>query len=609
VDAAVSEVKIGTGAVTGSKIGTGAVDSGKILDDTIQEIDMSAPYKRGIASGVCPLDAAGLVPAIHLPPLSIVDVTVCADIPCRDALTPQSGDVCKVLDRGDGLPETFIWDSSSWIQIMDTSDVTSVNGQTGVVTLTTTEINEGTNLYYTETRVDNNANVATNTLHSATTTGNPHDLSLNDLSDVSATTPALGQTIAWDGISSWVLNTPTASGEANTASNLGTGGKGLFSNKNGVDLEFYSIIEGSNKIIIETPSGGNVALDVNETNIIHNNLEGVDPNEHVDHSSIILSGVNGITVSGTGDLTAPRSITFDASMSQISDVANTILPSVGDILEYTVGGWNTGNKRGASNIGTGAGNVFKQIASNNMEFRTLVDAGSGRVSITTLTDTLSIDVQEGSVQHDNLAGFVANEHVDHASVILTGVNGITVSGTGDLTASRSITADTTVLQARVTGTCSSGQAIREIDVAGGVTCETTGGGSGSLTFEEATATNTVALTTVSSTHSLIPSMSVSLTSVGNWMCTYSASMSADRTDEDLTYALFSGGTLITHSDRRFAYNGGGLANDMEFSGHTQAIINVASAPTTIEAKWRKITGNSNRQFRMNARSLQCVQLS
>jgi hypothetical protein len=64
-----------------------------------------------------------------------------------------------------------------------TSDitVTSVNGLTGAVTLTTSNIAEGTNLYYTEARVNANANVAANTAarHSAVTLSTANGLSLN----------------------------------------------------------------------------------------------------------------------------------------------------------------------------------------------------------------------------------------------------------------------------------------------------------------------------------------------------------------------------------------------------------------------------------------------
>jgi redox-sensitive bicupin YhaK (pirin superfamily) len=58
--------------------------------------------------------------------------------------------------------------------------VSSVNGQTGAVTLTTTNIAEGTNLYYTEARVNANTNVAANTAarHAAVTLGITNGLGL-----------------------------------------------------------------------------------------------------------------------------------------------------------------------------------------------------------------------------------------------------------------------------------------------------------------------------------------------------------------------------------------------------------------------------------------------
>jgi hypothetical protein len=62
-----------------------------------------------------------------------------------------------------------------------TTGVSSVNGQTGVVVLTTTNIAEGTNLYYTEARVNANTNVAANTAarHAAVTLGTANGLSLS----------------------------------------------------------------------------------------------------------------------------------------------------------------------------------------------------------------------------------------------------------------------------------------------------------------------------------------------------------------------------------------------------------------------------------------------
>ena len=56
-----------------------------------------------------------------------------------------------------------IFDGTTWSKVDNSERVTQVNGQTGIVTLTTSNISEGTNLYYTEARVNANTNVAANT--------------------------------------------------------------------------------------------------------------------------------------------------------------------------------------------------------------------------------------------------------------------------------------------------------------------------------------------------------------------------------------------------------------------------------------------------------------
>jgi hypothetical protein len=58
--------------------------------------------------------------------------------------------------------------------------VQSVNGATGSVTLDTDDISEGTNLYYTEARVNSNTNVAANTTHRGQT-NNPHGTDIGNL--------------------------------------------------------------------------------------------------------------------------------------------------------------------------------------------------------------------------------------------------------------------------------------------------------------------------------------------------------------------------------------------------------------------------------------------
>lgn len=101
------------------------------------ELGTSAVVDTGTTSGTIPvLTTGGVLPDGMIPNLAITNVTVVADIAARNALTVETGDVAKVTDSGTGYPETYIYDGAVWIDIQESSDVISVAGQTGVVTLT-----------------------------------------------------------------------------------------------------------------------------------------------------------------------------------------------------------------------------------------------------------------------------------------------------------------------------------------------------------------------------------------------------------------------------------------------------------------------------------------
>lgn len=115
---------------------------------------------KGANNGVASLDGSGKLLTGQLPPLAITSTQSVADQPARLALagSVQEGDVAVQLDTG----ATYILtdagngsQNSHWQEITATGTITSVNGQTGpTVTLTTTDISEGTNLYYTSARFD-----------------------------------------------------------------------------------------------------------------------------------------------------------------------------------------------------------------------------------------------------------------------------------------------------------------------------------------------------------------------------------------------------------------------------------------------------------------------
>ncbi len=145
----------------------------------------------------------GTLPTSVLPALAIVDIHVVADETEMLALNIQKGDIAVRNDLG----KSFINrtgdndDLGDWQELLAPTDlVHSVNGQLGVVVLTTSNILEGTNLYYTEVRVNANINVLANTAHRNITAGNPHqvtktEVGLSDVPNVDFTTAVAANTI------------------------------------------------------------------------------------------------------------------------------------------------------------------------------------------------------------------------------------------------------------------------------------------------------------------------------------------------------------------------------------------------------------------------------
>lgn len=97
---------------------------------------------KGQASGYAPLDAGGLVPTAHIPPLAINEVYTVASEAAMIALPAQRGDMAIRTDNG--LTYVLSTDTpgnaADWKQVTAAGQVVSVNGKTGVVTITLTEL-------------------------------------------------------------------------------------------------------------------------------------------------------------------------------------------------------------------------------------------------------------------------------------------------------------------------------------------------------------------------------------------------------------------------------------------------------------------------------------
>ena len=162
----------GTGAatLTGYVKGTGttAMTAAATIPNTdITGLGTASTKDAGAANGVATLDAGGKVPVSELPAAVLGALSyqgtwnASTNTPTLTSSVGTKGYYYVVDVSGNtnlnGITDWVIGDwaifnGSVWQKVDNTDAVTSVNGQTGAVVLTTTNIAEGTNLYYTDVR-------------------------------------------------------------------------------------------------------------------------------------------------------------------------------------------------------------------------------------------------------------------------------------------------------------------------------------------------------------------------------------------------------------------------------------------------------------------------
>jgi uncharacterized lipoprotein YehR (DUF1307 family) len=232
-------------------------------------------------------------------------------------------------------------------------------------------------------------------------------------------------------------NLPTGGGgEANTASNVGAGGVGVYKTKTGVDLKFKNINAGSSKVtIIDDTGNDEVDVDVSEGNITHDNLSGAGTNTHaqidthlastsnphsVDKADVSLGNVENLKVnlnastdptvdddSGSGYSVGSRWINISTDKEFVCSDAS----SGAAVWTETTAGAGGGEANTASNVGTGGVGVYKTKVGVDLRFKK-INAGSSKITITddTGNDEVDVDVSEGNIDHQNLSGAGTNDH-------------------------------------------------------------------------------------------------------------------------------------------------------------------------------------------------------
>jgi hypothetical protein len=138
---------------------------------------------EGVANGVATLDSGGTVPLSQIPASIIGGLNyqgswnASTNTPTLTSSVGTKGYYYVVSVAGttnlDGITDWQVGDlavfnGTVWQKIDNTDAVTSVNGYTGTVVLTTTDIAEGTNLYYTDARARNAVSAGTGISYNST---------------------------------------------------------------------------------------------------------------------------------------------------------------------------------------------------------------------------------------------------------------------------------------------------------------------------------------------------------------------------------------------------------------------------------------------------------
>lgn len=155
-----------TPTVSLSSFSTSNLSEGSNLYYTDTRADARIALQAGNANGLATLDGSGKIPTSQLPAIALVDVNTVASQVAQLALTAQEGDVAVRTD----LNKSYIHNGgvagtmADWTELLTPTDtVLSVNGQTGIVSLTTSHITEGSNLYFTDERAQDAVGAMVNT--------------------------------------------------------------------------------------------------------------------------------------------------------------------------------------------------------------------------------------------------------------------------------------------------------------------------------------------------------------------------------------------------------------------------------------------------------------
>lgn len=361
------------------------------------DVDARISLQSGAAGGFAPLDVSLKIPVSFLPDAALSGLDyqgtwdASTNTPTIVSGTGTTGDFYIVSVAGSSnIDGETNWAKGDWVVFNGTAwervpvgaiYVISINGilpdANGNVTLTTSDISEGTNLYYTEARVTANASVTANTAKVSA------DGSIDTHSDVDTTTtpPSNGQVLSYDG-ASWVPADSTTSNAftifsiwAEENSTLGNGSyEWSFGNGDEVNqgsgipipidcdifaLSFEATTAGGANTIVEAQLNGISAASITVAGNQNSGFTSISP------VSVSAGDVLGFRTVTAGSAASARisawfrvtaSSVSTAVLSDLLDVSGT-LPSTGEALVWDGSIWAPGPAGAVDSVNGQSGTV------------------------------------------------------------------------------------------------------------------------------------------------------------------------------------------------------------------------------------------------------------
>jgi hypothetical protein len=345
----IDDGNIKTGAaINAAKIADGSVSNTEFqyLDGVTSSIQTQLGNKissseKGANNGVATLDAGGKIPVAQLPN-SVMEYqgnwNATTNSPTLADGTGNAGDVYRVNTAGTqnlgsgsqtfAVGDWVVYNGSIWEKSTNSNAVVSVNGQTGVVSLSTTNISEGTNLYFTDERAQDaiGAMVANSSKVSLTyVDGTPSltadivagslvnaDVSASaaiDMSKLAALT--VSRALVSDG-SGVVSVSAVTSTELGYVSGVTSSIQTQLGNKQPLDATLTALAaHNTNGILVQTAADtfAGIIISAGSSKVSISNGDGVAGNPTIDVTEANLTlnnigGTLGISKGGTGQTTA-----------------------------------------------------------------------------------------------------------------------------------------------------------------------------------------------------------------------------------------------------------------------------------------------------------------